>query len=110
METKPEADGDVAQKKRLDSKKGKKPVFVGPPRPARSLLCLSLKNPLRKFCTSIVEWKYPCRRLGGWGRESRRRKGGRSKGGRGLVREMVLGWANGGGQGVGWVWVGGERR
>ncbi|XP_055510708.1 voltage-dependent L-type calcium channel subunit alpha-1S-like isoform X2 [Leucoraja erinacea] len=57
METKPEADGDVAQKKRLDSKKGKKPVFVGPPRPARSLLCLSLKNPLRKFCTSIVEWK-----------------------------------------------------
>ncbi|XP_078276448.1 voltage-dependent L-type calcium channel subunit alpha-1D-like [Rhinoraja longicauda] len=57
METKPEADGDLAQKKRPDSKKGKKPVCVGPPRPTRSLLCLSLKNPLRKFCTSIVEWK-----------------------------------------------------
>ncbi|XP_069797369.1 voltage-dependent L-type calcium channel subunit alpha-1S-like isoform X2 [Narcine bancroftii] len=57
METKPEADGDVAQRKRPDSKKGKKPACVGPPRPARSLLCLSLKNPLRKLCTSIVEWK-----------------------------------------------------
>ncbi|XP_062921741.1 calcium channel, voltage-dependent, L type, alpha 1S subunit, a isoform X1 [Mobula hypostoma] len=57
MEAKPEADGDVALRKRPDSKKGKKPVCVGPPRPPRSLLCLSLRNPLRKLCTSIVEWK-----------------------------------------------------
>ena len=29
------------------------------PRPPRALFCLSLKNPLRKLCISIVEWKYP---------------------------------------------------
>ncbi|XP_067834585.1 voltage-dependent L-type calcium channel subunit alpha-1S-like isoform X2 [Heptranchias perlo] len=57
MEAKPEADADLGQRKRADSKKGKKPMFVGPPRPARSLLCLSLQNPLRKLCISIVEWK-----------------------------------------------------
>ncbi|XP_067913015.1 calcium channel, voltage-dependent, L type, alpha 1S subunit, a isoform X2 [Heterodontus francisci] len=55
MEPKP--DGEVTQKKRADSKKGKKPVSAGPPRPPRSLLCLSLQNPLRKLCTSVVEWK-----------------------------------------------------
>lgn len=31
----------------------------GNPRPARSLFCLNLKNPFRKACISIVEWKYP---------------------------------------------------
>ncbi|MCI4389859.1 hypothetical protein PGIGA_G00115910 [Pangasianodon gigas] len=31
----------------------------GNPRPARSLLFLTLKNPFRKACISIVEWKYP---------------------------------------------------
>lgn len=29
------------------------------PRPPRALFCLSLKNPFRKLCISIVEWKYP---------------------------------------------------
>ncbi|GAA6105364.1 calcium channel, voltage-dependent, L type, alpha 1S subunit, a isoform X1 [Tachysurus ichikawai] len=29
----------------------------GNPRPARSLLFLTLKNPFRKACISIVEWK-----------------------------------------------------
>ena len=29
------------------------------PRPPRALFCLSLKNPLRKLCISVVEWKYP---------------------------------------------------
>ena len=29
------------------------------PRPSRSLLCLSLKNPIRKLCIRIVEYKYP---------------------------------------------------
>lgn len=28
-------------------------------RPARSMFCLTLKNPLRKLCIRIVEWKYP---------------------------------------------------
>lgn len=28
-----------------------------PDRPARALYCLNLKNPLRKICISIVEWK-----------------------------------------------------
>lgn len=30
-----------------------------PERPKRSLFCLGLKNPLRKLCYDIVEWKYP---------------------------------------------------
>ena len=28
-------------------------------RPQRALFCLTLRNPLRKMCISIVEWKYP---------------------------------------------------
>jgi hypothetical protein len=28
-------------------------------RPARALFCLTLKNPIRKVCIKIVEWKYP---------------------------------------------------
>uniref|UniRef100_A0A672IEZ9 Voltage-dependent L-type calcium channel subunit alpha n=1 Tax=Salarias fasciatus TaxID=181472 RepID=A0A672IEZ9_SALFA len=31
----------------------------GNPRPARSLFLFTLKNPFRKACISIVEWKYP---------------------------------------------------
>lgn len=30
-----------------------------PERPTRALYCLGLKNPLRKLCIAIVEWKYP---------------------------------------------------
>lgn len=41
----------------------KRPVRRGgkaqPDRPARVLFCLGLKNPLRKLCIDIVEWKYP---------------------------------------------------
>lgn len=41
----------------------KRPVRRGgkpqPERPARALYCLGLKNPLRKICITIVEWKYP---------------------------------------------------
>lgn len=29
------------------------------PRPPRALFCLSLKNPMRKLCINVVEWKYP---------------------------------------------------
>ncbi|KAA0200714.1 Voltage-dependent calcium channel alpha 1 invertebrate [Fasciolopsis buskii] len=28
-------------------------------RPERTLFCLTLRNPLRKLCIGIVEWKYP---------------------------------------------------
>lgn len=28
-------------------------------RPVRALFCLTLKNPLRKFCIQVVEYKYP---------------------------------------------------
>uniref|UniRef100_A0A803VTL1 Voltage-dependent L-type calcium channel subunit alpha n=1 Tax=Ficedula albicollis TaxID=59894 RepID=A0A803VTL1_FICAL len=31
-------------------------------RPPRALLCLTLKNPIRRACISIVEWKYPLAR------------------------------------------------
>ena len=29
------------------------------PRPMRALFCMGLKNPLRKLCINVVEWKYP---------------------------------------------------
>lgn len=43
----------------LRKKQPKKPVPEILPRPPRALLCLTLQNPLRKACISIVEWKYP---------------------------------------------------
>lgn len=39
--------------------KPKKPASTVATRPPHSLLCLSLKNPLRRACINIVEWKYP---------------------------------------------------
>ncbi|XP_072700645.1 voltage-dependent L-type calcium channel subunit alpha-1S isoform X3 [Ciconia boyciana] len=44
-------------KKRQQKEKSKKPVPPPAPRPARALFCLTLQNPLRKACISIVEWK-----------------------------------------------------
>ncbi|XP_065554460.1 voltage-dependent L-type calcium channel subunit alpha-1S [Lathamus discolor] len=44
-------------KKRQQKEKSKKPVPPIAPRPARALFCLTLQNPLRKACISIVEWK-----------------------------------------------------
>uniref|UniRef100_A0A8C9QGH0 Voltage-dependent L-type calcium channel subunit alpha n=1 Tax=Spermophilus dauricus TaxID=99837 RepID=A0A8C9QGH0_SPEDA len=38
-------------------KQPKKPVPEILPRPPRALFCLTLQNPLRKACISIVEWK-----------------------------------------------------
>lgn len=32
-----------------------------PERPVRALFCLGLKNPIRKLCITVVEWKYPFR-------------------------------------------------
>ncbi|XP_013792371.1 muscle calcium channel subunit alpha-1-like, partial [Limulus polyphemus] len=42
------------------NKERKRPVRKGPKvveRPVRALMCLTLKNPLRKMCIDIVEWK-----------------------------------------------------
>ncbi|KAM6044576.1 voltage-dependent L-type calcium channel subunit alpha-1S isoform 2-T2 [Chlamydotis macqueenii] len=44
-------------KKRQQKEKSKKPVPPAAPRPPRALFCLTLENPLRKACISIVEWK-----------------------------------------------------
>ncbi|XP_051627665.1 voltage-dependent L-type calcium channel subunit alpha-1S isoform X2 [Manacus candei] len=44
-------------KKRQQKEKSKKPVPPVAPRPPRALFCLTLENPLRKACISIVEWK-----------------------------------------------------
>ncbi|XP_050621135.1 voltage-dependent L-type calcium channel subunit alpha-1S [Macaca thibetana thibetana] len=41
----------------LRKKQPKKPVPEILPRPPRALFCLTLENPLRKACISIVEWK-----------------------------------------------------
>ncbi|XP_054568865.1 voltage-dependent L-type calcium channel subunit alpha-1S [Eptesicus fuscus] len=41
----------------LRKKQPKKPAPEVLPRPPRALLCLTLDNPLRKACISIVEWK-----------------------------------------------------
>uniref|UniRef100_A0A3P8Y4D5 Voltage-dependent L-type calcium channel subunit alpha n=1 Tax=Esox lucius TaxID=8010 RepID=A0A3P8Y4D5_ESOLU len=37
--------------------KPKKPTSTAATRPPRALLCLTLKNPIRRACISIVEWK-----------------------------------------------------
>ncbi|NXT53606.1 CAC1S protein, partial [Pluvianellus socialis] len=44
-------------KRRQQKEKSKKPVPPVAPRPARALFCLTLQNPVRKACISIVEWK-----------------------------------------------------
>lgn len=43
----------------LRKKQPKKQLPELLPRPPRALFCLTLQNPLRKACISIVEWKYP---------------------------------------------------
>ena len=58
-----------AQDEGLRRKQAKKPVPEVLPRPPRALFCLTLQNPVRKACISIVEWKYPsgAMRRGGGG-------------------------------------------
>lgn len=46
----------AAQKRRTNPRK---PQVNANPRPPRALMCLNLKNPLRKLCIGVVEWKYP---------------------------------------------------
>lgn len=75
----------------LRRKQPKKPVPEVLPRPPRALLCLTLQNPLRKACISIVEWKYPGlgRRRGGHG--PRARGPGRQGRGDGVTAPRSLG-------------------
>ncbi|XP_068416949.1 voltage-dependent L-type calcium channel subunit alpha-1C-like [Eschrichtius robustus] len=47
------------QRKRQQYGKPKKQGSTMATRPPRALLCLTLKNPIRRACISIVEWKYP---------------------------------------------------
>lgn len=47
------------QRKRQQYGKQKKQGTTTATRPPRALLCLTLKNPIRRACISIVEWKYP---------------------------------------------------
>ncbi|XP_077190371.1 voltage-dependent L-type calcium channel subunit alpha-1S isoform X2 [Paroedura picta] len=48
---------DDIQKKKQQKEKAKKAALEAPPRPLRSLFCLTLQNPVRKACIAIVEWK-----------------------------------------------------
>ncbi|XP_066523151.1 voltage-dependent L-type calcium channel subunit alpha-1C isoform X9 [Hoplias malabaricus] len=45
------------QRKRQHYSKPKKQTSTAATRPPRALLCLTLKNPIRRACISIVEWK-----------------------------------------------------
>ncbi|XP_072804364.1 voltage-dependent L-type calcium channel subunit alpha-1S [Vicugna pacos] len=47
----------LPQDEGLRKKQPKKPVPEVLPRPPRALFCLTLENPVRKACISIVEWK-----------------------------------------------------
>uniref|UniRef100_A0A8C7X9Z8 Voltage-dependent L-type calcium channel subunit alpha n=1 Tax=Oryzias sinensis TaxID=183150 RepID=A0A8C7X9Z8_9TELE len=49
------------RKRQHYSAKPKKQTTTTATRPPRALLCLTLKNPIRRACISIVEWKYPLR-------------------------------------------------
>ncbi|XP_078500327.1 voltage-dependent L-type calcium channel subunit alpha-1S isoform X1 [Lissotriton helveticus] len=54
MELSPVDDGSLQRKQK---EKAKRALTRAPLRPPRALFCLDLKNPLRKACISIVEWK-----------------------------------------------------
>ncbi|KAG2471245.1 CAC1C protein, partial [Polypterus senegalus] len=51
------------QRKRQNYSKQKKQSTMATTRPPRALLCLTLKNPIRRACINIVEWKYPFGKL-----------------------------------------------
>ncbi|KAI1305812.1 hypothetical protein HDE_01303 [Halotydeus destructor] len=50
----------VAAKERQPRRPIRKPGAKQPDKAPRVLYFLGLKNPLRKLCIDIVEWKYPC--------------------------------------------------
>lgn len=47
------------QAKQVTKRPIRRPGKQLPDRPQRALCCLSLKNPLRKLCIGVIEWKYP---------------------------------------------------
>uniref|UniRef100_A0A7M4FQE8 Voltage-dependent L-type calcium channel subunit alpha n=1 Tax=Crocodylus porosus TaxID=8502 RepID=A0A7M4FQE8_CROPO len=49
--------GSLSQRKRQQYAKSKKQGNTSNSRPPRALFCLSLNNPIRRACISIVEWK-----------------------------------------------------
>nr|XP_040050360.1 voltage-dependent L-type calcium channel subunit alpha-1D isoform X19 [Gasterosteus aculeatus aculeatus] len=49
--------GSLAQRKRQQYAKSKKQGGSGSSRPPRALFCLTLNNPIRRACISLVEWK-----------------------------------------------------
>lgn len=51
--------GSLAQRKRQQYAKSKKQGGSTNSRPPRALFCLTLNNPIRRACISLVEWKYP---------------------------------------------------
>ncbi len=53
------------RKRQHYSSKPKKQTTTTATRPPRALLCLTLKNPIRRACISIVEWKYPLLTMSG---------------------------------------------
>ncbi|XP_039766332.1 voltage-dependent L-type calcium channel subunit alpha-1D [Ornithorhynchus anatinus] len=55
--TAPQPVGSLSQRKRQQYAKSKKQGNSSNSRPARALFCLSLNNPIRRACISIVEWK-----------------------------------------------------
>ncbi|KAM7404441.1 hypothetical protein PAMP_011786 [Pampus punctatissimus] len=54
--------GSLAQRKRQQYAKSKKQGGSTNSRPPRALFCLTLNNPIRRACISLVEWKYPSAR------------------------------------------------
>lgn len=59
--------GSLAQRKRQQYAKSKKQGGSTNSRPPRALFCLTLNNPIRRACISLVEWKYPSPgRRNGW--------------------------------------------
>ncbi|XP_051974116.1 voltage-dependent L-type calcium channel subunit alpha-1C-like isoform X2 [Xyrauchen texanus] len=53
----PISTANSTQRKRQQYTKPKKQASTASTRPPRALLCLTLKNPIRRACISIVEWK-----------------------------------------------------
>ncbi|CAG6021204.1 unnamed protein product [Menidia menidia] len=50
--------GSLALRKRQQYAKSKKQGGSTNSRPPRALFCLTLNNPIRRACISLVEWKY----------------------------------------------------
>lgn len=47
------------QASKIPVKRPRRGIKQPPDRPQRALFLFTLKNPIRKICISVVEWKYP---------------------------------------------------